>query len=67
MKKVLLTAAALSFAAPTAFAGSAEVFTAPAEPEVEVSQEAPAGGSNAAIIVPIIAIIAIAAGIAASD
>ncbi len=64
MKKALLTAAALSFAAP-AFAGNVEVFEAPADPVVV--EEAPAGGSNAAIIVPIIAIIAIAAGIAASD
>ena len=64
MKKVVLTAAALALATP-AFAGNVEVFVAPEEPVVV--EEAPAGGSNAALIVPLIAIIAIAAGIAASD
>lgn len=62
MKKALLVAAAMSFAAP-AFAGSPETFVAP-EP---VMEEAPAGGSNAAIVVPLVALVVIATAIAVSD
>jgi hypothetical protein len=63
MKKALLVAAAMSLAAP-AFAGSPEVFVAPPEP---VMEEAPAGGSNAAIIVPILALVIAGVAIANSN
>lgn len=64
MKKVALTAAMLAFAAP-AFAGNVEVFVAPpAEPEPPVVEEM---GSNAAWLVPVVAIVAIAAAVAATN
>ncbi|MEM8869871.1 MAG: hypothetical protein AAGB10_15605 [Pseudomonadota bacterium] len=63
MKKVLLTAAALTFAAPAAFAGNVEVFVAPEEPVIEE----PIGGSNAGFVIPLVALVIIAAAIVASD
>ncbi len=63
MKKALLVAAAMSFAAP-AFAGSPETFVAPPEP---VMEEAPAGGSNAAIVVPLLALVVAGVAIAVAD
>ena len=62
MKHLLAASAILALATP-AFAGNLDTFEAPAEaPAVE---DAPMGGSNAAWIVPLIAIVAIA--VAASD
>jgi len=64
MKKLLAATAVLAFAAP-ALAGNLDTFEAPAEaPTVE---DAPMGGSNAAWIIPLIAIIAIAAASGGSD
>jgi len=63
MKKALLVAAAMSLAAP-AFAGSPTTFEAPPEP---VMTEAPAGGMNAAIVVPLLALVVVGAAIAVSD
>ncbi len=64
MKKLALTAAIASFFAVPAFAGNVEVFVAPEEPVV---QDEPAGGSNAGIVVPIVALAIVAAGIAISS
>ena len=62
MKKFALVAAALMLAAP-ATAGNVEVFVAP-----EVVVEEPQGGSNAGFVVPLIALVVVAAGVAiASD
>lgn len=58
MKLILSTAAALLMAGQ-AFAG-ALVFEAPAEAEVIVAEPAPMGGSNAAWIIPVIGLAAIA-------
>lgn len=63
MKTLAITAAALLIAAPT-FAGNLDTFVAP---EPIVVEEAPAGGSNAAWLVPVLAIAVIAAAVAASN
>ena len=63
MKKLAL-AAALSAAATTAYAGN--IAPAPMEPEPVVIVE-DTGNSAAGIVVPIIAVILIAAAIAASN
>jgi len=64
MKFVITTATALLLAGQ-AFAG-ALVFEAPAEPIV-VAEPAPMGGSNAAWIIPVIGLAAIAYAIANDD
>ena len=64
MKKLVATAAIVAMGT-AAIAGNLDSFEAPAEePMVE---EAPMGGSNAAWIVPLIAIIAIVAASSSDD
>ena len=63
MKKLIASAAILALTTP-AFAGTIDTFEAPPEPVVE---DTPMGGSNAAWIVPLIAIIAIAAAASSDD
>ena len=63
MKKIALAAALTLAAALPAAAGNVEVFVAP-----EVVVEEPQGGSNAGFVVPLIALVVVAAGVAiASD
>jgi hypothetical protein len=64
MKYLVTTAAALLLAGQ-AFAG-ALVFEAPAEPIV-IAEPAPVGGSNAAWLIPVIGLAAIAYAIANDD
>ena len=64
MKYLVTTAAALLLAGQ-AFAGNL-VFEAPAEPVV-VAEPAPAGGSNAAWLIPVIGLAAIAYAISNDD
>jgi len=64
MKFIISTASALLLAGQ-AFAG-ALVFEAPEEPVV-VAEPAPQGGSNAAWLIPVIGLVAIAAAIANDD
>jgi hypothetical protein len=63
--KHLIAAAAIAAMTTPAFAGNLDVFEAPAEPEMV--EEAPMGGSNAAWLIPLIAIIAIAAASSGGD
>lgn len=65
MKVIVGTLAALMLATQ-AFAG-ALVFEPPAEEEIIVAEPAPAGGSNAAWLIPVIGLAAIAYAIANDD
>ena len=62
--KTLIASAAIVLAANAASAGILDTFEAPPEP---VADEAPMGGSNAAWIIPLIAIVAIAAAASSDD
>ena len=63
MKKIATAAAIALIAAAPAFAGNVEPFVAP----IEVVEPEQPIGSNAAWLIPIVAIIAIGAAVAASD
>ncbi|MFO1105646.1 MAG: hypothetical protein U1E34_06065 [Amaricoccus sp.] len=59
MKLIATTAAAAALLAGQAFAGNL-VYEAPAEPAVVTAPAAPMGGSNAAWLIPVIGLAAIA-------
>ena len=63
MKQLIAAVSALLIATP-AVAGNLDTFVAPEEPMVE---EAPMGGSNAAWIVPLLAIALIAVAASSDD
>lgn len=65
MKIIVTTAAAALLLAGQAFAGNL-VYEAPAEPVV-VAEPAPMGGSNAAWLIPVIGLAAIAYAISNDD
>lgn len=65
MKLIVTTAAAAILLAGQAFAGNL-VYEAPAEPVV-VAEPAPMGGSNAAWLIPVIGLAAIAYAISNDD
>jgi hypothetical protein len=65
MKFIVTTAAAALLLAGQAFAGNL-VYEAPAEPVV-VAEPAPMGGSNAAWLIPVIGLAAIAYAISNDD
>ena len=65
MKIIVTTAAAALLLAGQAFAGNL-VYEAPAEPVV-VAEPAPLGGSNAAWLIPVIGLAAIAYAISNDD
>ena len=65
MKFIVSTATALLLAGQ-AFAG-ALVFEAPAEEEIVVAEPAPAGGFNAAWLIPVIGLTAVAYAISNDD
>ena len=62
--KALIPAIALALAATGAHAGNLSTFEEPAE---VIAEDTPMGGSNAAWIIPLIAIIAIAAAASSDD
>lgn len=67
MKLIVSTAAAMALLAGQAFAGNL-VFEAPAEQEIIVAEPAaPMGGSNAAWLIPVIGLAAIAYAISNDD
>jgi len=59
MKKIFALGAALMMATPS-FAGNIDTFVAPEPVEPVMEEAAPMGGSNAAWIVPVLAVAAIA-------
>lgn len=65
MKKIVVSAAVVAMFATTAFAGS--LVEPEMEPMVEVMQEEPAGTSDGGLLVPLLALAAIAVLISSSS